>query len=224
MKKIIIAEPIILDIERDNTVFGRGSISVIPARSSEEILNLHGTYKADLIITDFELPLMGGAKLCSLIRNDASLKNVSIIVVCNATDASLAQCRETGANAVIPKPPSEDMLFSKISELLVVPQRKGIRVLQRISVKSTEGDTTFFARSLNISISGMLIETYRAFKKGDRLTCAFKIAHNEVVVDCMVMRAEKSASGRHCYGIKFINCNTKSLVMIDHFVKSQVKR
>ena len=42
---------------------------------------------------------MGGAKLCSLIRNDASLKNVSIIVVCNATDASLAQCRETGANA-----------------------------------------------------------------------------------------------------------------------------
>ena len=51
-----------------------------------------------------------------------------------------------------------------------------------------------------------------------------KIAHNEVVRDCMVMRAEKSASGRHCYGIKFINCNTKSLVMIDHFVKSQVKR
>lgn len=224
MKKIIIAEPIIRDIERNNTVFGRGSISVISAMSSEEILHLHGTHRVDLIITDFELPFMGAAKLCSLIRNDAGLKQVSIIVVCNATDAALAQCRETGANAVVPKPASADVLFAKMSELLVVPQRKDIRVLQRISVKSAEGDATFFAQTLNISISGMLIETDREFTKGDRLTCAFNIAHNEVVVTCMVMRTDRTASGRRRYGIKFMNCNTKSLVIIDHFVKSQVKR
>ncbi len=224
MKKIIIAEPIIHDIERNNTVFGRGSISVISARSSEEILNLHGAHQADLIITDFELPFMGAAQLCSLIRNDAGLKNVSIIIVCNATDASLADCRESGANAVIPKPASPDALFATMSELLVVPQRKDIRVLQRISVKSTEGDTTFFAQSLNISISGMLIETDRTFKQGDRLTCAFNIAHNEVAVDCMVMRTDRTASGKRRYGIKFMNCDTKSLVIIDHFVKTQIKR
>jgi CheY-like chemotaxis protein len=223
MKKIIIAEPIIRDIERNNTVFGRGSISVISARSSEEILKLHGSHQADLIITDFDLPLMGAAQLCSLIRNDDSLKHVSIIIVCNASDVSLADCRKSGANAIVPKPASPDALFAKMSELLIVPQRKDIRVLQRISVKSTEGDTTFFAQSLNISISGMLIETDRVLKKGDRLTCSFNIAHSEVVVDCTVMRIEKNSSGRIRYGIKFMNFNTKSLVIIDHFVKSQLK-
>jgi len=224
MKKIIIAEPIIRDIERDNTVFGRGTISVISAVTSEEILHLHGTHQVDLIITDFELPFMGATKLCSLIRKDADLKKVSIIVVCNATDAALVQCRESGANAVVPKPAGADVLFAKMSELLVVPQRKDMRVLQRISVKSTEGDTTFVAQSLNISISGMLIETTRACKKGDRLMCVFNIAHNELAVECMVMRSDRTASGRHRYGIKFMNCDTKSLVIIDHFVKSQAKR
>jgi CheY-like chemotaxis protein len=223
MKKIIIAEPIIHDIERNNTVFGRGSISVFPAVTSEAILNLHGTHQADLIITDFDLPFMNAAKLCSLIRNDANLKKVSIIVVCNATDAILAQCRELGANAVIPKPAGMDVLFAKMSELLVVPHRKDIRVLQQMSVKSTEGGTTFPARSLNISISGMLIETDRTFKKGDKLTCTFKIAHNEIVVECLVMRRVMAATGPHRYGIKFMNCTTKSLVMIDLFVKSQIR-
>ena len=224
MKKIIIAEDILRDIERNNTVFGRGSISLLPARSSEEILNLHGTQRADLIITDFDLPFMGAVKLCSLIRSDTSLKKVSIIVVCSMNDASSAQCLQAGANAVVPRPTSADILFAKMSELLVVPHRKDMRVLQRISVKSTEGDATFFAQSLNISISGMLIETDRAFKEGDRLTCAFSIAHSEVVVECMIMRIDRTASERRRYGLKFMNCSTKSLVIIDHFVKSQVKR
>ncbi len=223
MKKIIIAEPIIHDIERNNTVFGRGSISVISAVTSEAILNLHASQQADLIITDYDLPFMDAAKLCSLIRNDAELKNVSIIVVCNAADEIVKQCWESGANSVVPKPASMDVLFAKMSELLVVPHRKDIRALQRISVAKREGDTNFFAQSLNISISGMLIETDRSFKEGDRLTCTFKIAHSEVVVDCMVMRTDMTASGRRLYGIKFLNCDTKSLVIIDHFVKSQVK-
>jgi CheY-like chemotaxis protein len=224
MKKIIIAEPIIRDIERNNTLFGRGSISVISARSSEEILELHGTHQADLVITDSELPLMGAAQLCSLIRNDAGLKNVSIIIVCDAKDTLLVECQKSGANAVVPKPASPEALFAKMSELLIVPQRKDIRVLQRISMKSTEGGTTFFAQSLNISISGMLIETDHTFKKGDQLTCSFNIAHNEIVVDCSVIRTEYNPADRNRYGIKFLNCSTKSLVIVDHFVKSQLKR
>jgi CheY-like chemotaxis protein len=224
MKKIIIAEPIIRTFERSDTVFGRGSISLLSAASSEEILNLHGAHKADLIITDFDLPFMGAVKLCSLIRSDAGLKKVSIIVVCNNSDASQAACQESGANAFIPKPADPNVLFAKISELLVVPQRKDMRVLQRISVKSVEGDATFFAQSLNISISGMLLETDRAFKKGDRLTCAFNIAHSEIVVECMVMRTDRTASGRRRYGVKFMNYDTKSLIIIDQFVKAQAKR
>jgi DNA-binding response OmpR family regulator len=224
MKKIIIDRTILQDIEGSNTIFKRSSITFFPARSSEEILNLHGVKKADLIVTDASLPLMGGVKLCTLIRSDAELKQVMIIVLCDETKASLSQCREAGANAVMHKPVDYGELLWKVSELLAVPQRKDMRVLLRGSIKGVEGDAPFFAQSHDISISGMQLETDRALKQGDQLTCAFKIGHSDVTVACRVERVATVAPGRHRYGVRFMNCDTKSLVIIDHFVKSGIKR
>lgn len=206
-----------------DTIFGRGDIIAYTARSSEEIVNIQGVRNADLIITDLALPLMGGAKLCSVIRSDAHLKNVSIIMACDNAEASLAACREAGANAVIPKPIDPVQLFSKISELLVVPRRKHLRVLLRVSVEGREGTTSFFASSQNISIAGMLLETDRMFKKGDRLTCTLNIGHSEVVVESMVARVKRTASGRLWYGVQFLNPDTKSLIIIEQFVKINVR-
>lgn len=206
-----------------DTILGRGTITTYAARTSEEILNIHGVRRADLIIADESLPLMGGARLCSMIRSDADLKTVSIIMACDATEPSLSQCREAGANVVLPKPVDPGALFWKASELLVVPQRKDMRTLLRISIKGVEGDTQFSAQSQNISISGMLLETDQALKLGERLTCAINIAHNEIIAECMVTRASPSVSGRHGYGVKFINCDAKSLVIIEHFVKTQAR-
>jgi len=58
MKKVIIAQTILDAIELSTTLFGRGSIQLYPARSSEDILDTHRQIKADLIITDFSFPVM----------------------------------------------------------------------------------------------------------------------------------------------------------------------
>ena len=224
MKKVIIAESIMHAIGEGNTIFSRGGIKFFPARSSEEILNLHGVKEADLIITDDSLPLMGGVKLCSLLRSDAYLRDVSIIMVCENSEESVSRCREAGANVIFRKPLDPGALLWKASELLLVPQRKDMRVLLRVSVKGMEGDTPFFAQSQDISISGMLLETDRALKKGDQLTCAFNIAHSEVTVAGVIERVDPLMSGRFRCGLKFTNCNTKSLVIIEHFVKAQPRR
>jgi hypothetical protein len=115
-------------------------------------------------------------------------------------------------------------LLWKASELLVVPQRKGMRALLRVSIKGLEGDTPFFAQSQNISISGMLLETDHVLRLGERMTCAFNIGHSEITVSCMVKRIEEAMSVRHRYGVKFMDCDTKSLVIIEHFVKTQPKQ
>jgi DNA-binding response OmpR family regulator len=224
MKKIIIAETIMRDLGSSNSLFTRSSITFSVAHSSEEMLNLHGVKKADLIIADDSLPLMGGAKLCSLIRSHDDLKSVSIILVCSDTEASLSECRSVGANAVIMKPVDPGILLWKASELLVVPQRKDIRVQLEVVIKGMEGTTPFFAESQNISISGLQIDTDRVLKENDQLVCTFNIAHNAITVACTVRRMETTASGKYRYGVKFINCDTKSLVIIEHYVKTQSKR
>jgi DNA-binding response OmpR family regulator len=224
MKKIIIAETIMRDLESSNSLFTRSSITFFVAHSSEQMLNLHGVKKADLVIADESLPLMGGANLCSLIRNHADLKNVSIILVCSDTEASMSQCRQVGANAVITKPVDPGVLLWKTSELLVVPQRKDIRVQLKVVIKGMEGTTPFFAESQNISLSGLQIETDRVLSEDDQLVCTFNIAHSEVTVACAVRRKETISSGKYRYGVKFINCDTKSLVIIEHYVKTLSSR
>ncbi len=220
MKKIIIARKLLDDLEQNNTIFQRSGITFFPALSSEEIINLHGVKRADLIITDAAMPLMGGAKLCSRIRSDAELKYVSIILICDDEGDSLSRCQEAGANVVLRRPLEPGMLLWRASELLVIPQRKDMRVLLRVSVTGNEGNTPFFAKSQNIGLSGMLLETDRVLKPGDQLTCAFHIAHSEVTLLCRVERAEATASKRNRYGVRFMNCDTRSLIIIENFVKA----
>jgi two-component system phosphate regulon response regulator PhoB len=223
MKKIIIAESIMHALDSQDTIFGRGSITLYPAMSSEEILDIQGTRKADLIITDFTLPLMDGARLCSMIRSDAALKGVSIIMACDSTVESLILCQKAGANAVIPKPVKTIELFSKISELLVIPQRQDIRTLLHVSVKGREEKLSFLGISLNISISGMLLETDQELKKGDLLTWTVSFGQREIVAMGTVMRVSKPAPGKFQYGVKFLNLDTKSLIIIEQFVKGRIK-
>jgi len=220
MKKIIIAQNLLDDLEESGAIFNRSGITLFPAWSSEEILNLHSVKRADLVITTAALPLMGGAKLCSRLRSEVELKYVSIIVICDETENSVSQFQEAGANVVIRRPLEPGMLLWQASEQLVIPHRKDLRVLLRASIKGREGNTPFFARSQNISISGMLLETDRALALGERLTCAFNIAHSEVTLICMVERVETTASKRNRYGVRFLNCDTRSLIILENFVKA----
>jgi len=223
MKKVIIAQAVLDAIEQSTTLFGRGSIKLYPARTSEDILDLHRQIKADLIITELSLPAMGGIRLCSSIRSEPGLKDVSFIIYGDDDRGRETACRDAGANAVIPKPVDAYYLFSKISDLIVIPQRKDMRVMLHISVTGKRQQSSFIATSYNISISGMLIETRRELAKDDLIMCSFNIAHTEINAQGTIMRVDKTATGRFHYGVKFKGLDTKTIVLIEQYVKSRVR-
>jgi len=180
--------------------------------------------KADLIITEFDLPVMGGVRLCSSIRSEPGLKDVSLIVCCDDNRVFQAACRDAGANAVIQKPVDAFDLFSKISELIAIPQRKDMRVLLRISMEGRQEETSFIATSYNISISGLLLETRKELNIGDTLTCSFNIAHAEVNAHCRIVRVDRTDAERFRYGAKFLDLDTKAIVVIEQYVKSKIRQ
>ncbi len=222
MKKIIIAQNILKAVGGVESLFGRGGIEVHPAQTSEDVLVLHRKVKADLIVADLALPVMGGVQLTRSIRGDAALKGVSIIMVCDSHEPAKASCREAGVNAVITKPVDPAALFEKISELIVVPHRKDMRVLLRVSVEDEAGGgTPVFATSENISMSGMLIEANHPYQPGDRLFCCFHVGHSEIKTEGRVVRSVRQQSGRYRCGIQFVNLDTKALIVIEQFVRSR---
>ncbi len=206
------------EIGGNDTMFGRGTISIIAAGSSEEILNIQGARKADLIVTELTLPLMGGAKLCAAIRSNNELKNVSIIMVCDGSKESIAQCRQAQANAVITKPVDLIQLFTKVSELIMIPQRKELRMPLRAAVQGG----SFSGVSHNVSMSGMLLETNRQLKLGERFTGTVAVGHREMILECEVMRVVPAA-GKYRYGVRFLNLDTKTLIIIEQLVKGSIR-
>ena len=223
MKNIIIAKSVLQAVVKSGTFFGRGGVKLHTAGTSEEVLDLHRQIKADLIITEFSAKDMNGAQLCTAIRADPGLRGVSLVLICEDSAVFQAACRESGANAVITSPVDPFDLFSKVAELILVPQRKDMRVLLRVSVEGKDEEATFFATSYNISVSGMLLEAKRELKAGDQLKCAFNIAHTEITADCMVMRVDRTEAGRFRYGVRFQNLAARSLIIIEQFVKSRIK-
>ena len=80
---------------------------------------LAGPEKIDLILTDINMPVMGGLKLVSLVRQNAQLRNIPIIII---TTEGAEEDRERGlalgANAYICKPIQSSHLIKTISDLL----------------------------------------------------------------------------------------------------------
>ncbi len=218
MKKIIIAQTILKQVGSHGTIFERSNITTYPARTSEEILTLHGVHNADIIITEADLPRMGGGHLCAAIREDQRLRDVAIIVL-----GEIEASRGIQANAILSKPLDPGQLFWKVSELLLAPQRQDMRTLLHATVNGREKNKAFLGHSKNVSISGMLLETTHVVNVGDRLTCTFHIGGREIVADAEVMRVMGVESGKRQYGVRFVNLYMKYIVLIEQFIKGRVK-
>jgi CheY-like chemotaxis protein len=223
MKKIIIAERIMEALSSQESIFRRGNLEIVSARSCEDILAMQQRLKADLLVTTLKQPIMGGLKLGITIRGDEKLRDVSLILVRDDADVSEEQCRESRANAIVQAPIDPIELFSTISELLVVPHRKDIRSLLHASVKGDTRGQSFLGVTSNISISGLLMETEVELAQGERLTFSLSIAGREVAGAAVVMRIAPASDGRTRYGVKFSNLDTKSMIIIDQFVKGSIR-
>lgn len=95
---------------------------IIEAVDGVDALKKLSGEKIDLILTDINMPVMDGLKLVSLVRQNAQLKSIPIIII---TTEGAEEDRERGlalgANAYISKPIQSSHLIKTISELLSAP-------------------------------------------------------------------------------------------------------
>ena len=222
MKKILIIEDILSFIGKEKNVFNRAFFRIFTAPSNEKALEIHKAEQVDLIITKLALPGMSGDQLCSLIRKDAALNRVSIILVCDNNPSDIERSMSCNANGVIPLPSSPVILFEKAIHLLNIPKRESYRVLLSITVQGKYLDTPFFCNSVDISASGMLIETDKTFSQGDILSCSFFLpSTKQIQVSGKVARVARKSSGSNLYGIQFIDLTPDNQSAIEAYIKKK---
>ncbi len=225
MKKIIIVNAIHAFLERDKSILNRADFRIFTATTGKEALRIHREEKVNLIVADLDLPDMGGDVLCSEVRQESTIRNVSIILVCQDVPAELERASTCGANAWVTKPVRPEQLVESVGQLLAVSLRRGYRVLLKARVNGARESVPFFCTSHNISVSGILLETEKPLESGDCITCSFFLpGSQQIVADGEVVRLEKKPDGLIHYGVRFTDLAPHFREEIERFIAQAARR
>ena len=134
-----------------------------------------------LVVIDRDLPW--AARMVSALREDPSTRGLSVVVMARgdfeAVEVELLEC---GANAILRLPAGPEW-NERLQRLLEVPIRKETRFPVSFGVEaSSNGGGAANAQALNLSASGMLIETECALKVLDEVQLQIGLP---VVIDPM---------------------------------------
>ncbi|MBE9504855.1 MAG: response regulator [Proteobacteria bacterium] len=96
-------------------------VSITEANDGVDGLKKISADKFDLVLTDINMPVMDGLKLVSLIRSDATHKDVPIVVI--TTEGGLEDKNRAialGANSYITKPIQANHVLTVVKDLLAI--------------------------------------------------------------------------------------------------------
>ena len=92
---------------------------VFTAVDGEEALELAKAEKPDLVITDFQMPIMTGLELCKALRAIDSLRDIpAVMLTARGFDIGPGEMAAAGITAVLAKPFSPREVLERVTELL----------------------------------------------------------------------------------------------------------
>ena len=92
---------------------------VLQAGDGNEALSVLGQSTVDLVLTDLNMPGMGGRELLQRMQGDAKLKAIPIVVVSTEGNSSrVEELMEGGASGFLRKPTSPESVAALIREIL----------------------------------------------------------------------------------------------------------
>ncbi|HMK50814.1 MAG TPA: PilZ domain-containing protein [Thermodesulfovibrionales bacterium] len=220
-KVIILAQDIGQNLSREQSFLGRADIRTLLAESNEQAFDLHKSKKADLIVAQIDSPGMSGEELCSVIRQDKDLCNVSIIIVCLDSISHHQRCLKCQANSYVTMPINNAILLQEMYHLLHVAPRKSCRIPLSIKVEGSSRKMPFTAHADNVSTSGMLFQTSAQLSEGDTITCSFSLPDSSQVTataEIVRMLEKETKKNANRYGVRFVEIDADSLAAIESFL------
>jgi CheY-like chemotaxis protein len=156
--------------------------------------------RPDIVVVDRELPR--SEKLVAALREDPSTRGLSIVVAARGDfDPAEVELLEAGANAILRLPAGPEW-DERLPRLMNVPERREARFTVHFDVEETVGaGDPAAALALNLSMSGMLLESPIPLSVGDEIQLSFQIpdSASPIATGARVVRV----AGPGQYGVEF---------------------
>ncbi len=216
MAAVLICSPVDLQPDLGQTVLWRTGIERHLARRFEDARTMALAAKPDLVVVDRDLPKAD--KLIASLREDPCTRRVSIAIVARGDlDPGEVALLEAGANAILRLPPGPDW-DDRLVRLLDVAARREVRLPVEFGVDTlgTGVGERLPAQAVNLSRSGILIETSAELGVGDDVELEFSIEGEPLLTLGRVVRR----GAPRFFGVQFAPLPDYAMVRIERFVGS----
>jgi DNA-binding response OmpR family regulator len=224
MKKVLLINPSSDSLVTYKNLLDRDGFKIFTATTAEEGLRIHRKKMVDLLLTDLNLPDMGGDELCQLIRLEEDISKVSVIIICRNVPEEIKRAENCGANARLPRPFRLAQFDECVGKLLGVTTRQDCRVLVSVQVFDERRKGTLLGSAVNVSVSGLMIEADELLAVGDLISCRFLLPGTSLVTAAgEVVRATRKSRIVNQYGIRFISLDPQSRAEIEDFIDAKMQ-
>jgi two-component system cell cycle response regulator len=120
--------PTILSVDDSSLVrravsraFARFECTIIEAENGEVGLHQTRQHKPDLIVLDYNMPVMDGVEMLKQLRADESLKGTKVIMLtANSNPETVTAVARLGVREYITKPFQDEQLLAKAARLVAL--------------------------------------------------------------------------------------------------------
>jgi uncharacterized protein (TIGR02266 family) len=200
--------------------FGR----VITASSGENALELIRSERPAVVVTDLNMPGIGGDVLCREVRRDPEIADTPIVILAPADDAAdRARAVRSGADDVVAKPISRMSLVESVSRFLRSSPRPGLeRVDVEARVRIRSADVEAWGRVQNLSRGGIFVEADAVMPSETEVELEFELPDAEAPLHStarVIWAREGSAhDSRSGMGLQFLAIDREATRLIESFV------
>jgi len=116
-KKILVVDDSVGVLREMVRILKQTGLEVITASSGMEAMKMMMAEKPILVFLDLMLPEMNGDIVCKFIKGMPDIKDTPVIIVTAAGEQYLQRCFQSGCDAYIIKPVSENDILQKVKTI-----------------------------------------------------------------------------------------------------------
>jgi len=216
-KKVILAGPPAGLLRGAAAVLTPAGYSVHAAGTVEELEAIDPERLPDLVVVDTGFGPEGGVAAARRLREKPHWRAVSMMLVVPAGLPHLEEALVPGINDFMLAPFPADELLDKTSRLTLIPARRELNTLARV----TADGALRVGKMLNVSSNGMLVEIESPIAIGRPVSIEFFLPEDPKPLRASgkVMRRTNDLDHFHpAFGIRFTEISEVDQVRIDGFV------
>jgi len=159
--RILVAEDSATQREQLCIVLEKLFCEVKAVANGREALAAAEEFKPDVLLTDINMPDIGGYELCRRIKDHPTLNRTAVILVTMLSDpVDVIRGLEAGADNFIVKPYREDYLLARVNHMIANRQLRTDVHRADIDIKITFAGQRFVINSDRLQILNLLLSSY----------------------------------------------------------------